>query len=133
LNSRVYTIVGDGECDEGLIWESAMSAANFELDNFILIVDRNGLQYDGTTTEVMNQIDLSKKFASFGFETTIVDGHNVEDLVRALNRRSVQPQCIIADTVKGKGVSFMEGVKEWHHHTLTEEEFLRAREEVENV
>lgn len=133
LSSRVFTLVGDGECDEGLIWESAMSAANYGLNNFVVIVDRNKLQYDGPTTEVMNQIDLGEKFKAFGFEVRVVDGHNPNVLVEALNASSKKPICVIADTIKGKGVSFMEGQKEWHHHTLTEEQYKRAKEEVENV
>lgn len=133
LKSRVYTLVGDGECDEGLIWESAMSAANYGLNNFYVIVDRNKLQYDGLTTDVMNQIDLGAKFEAFGFEVRVVDGHNPDALAVALDKASDKPVCVIADTMKGKGVSFMEGQKEWHHHTLTEEQYKQAIEEVKNV
>lgn len=110
-----------------------MSAANYHLNNLVVIVDRNKLQYDGLTSEVMNQIDLAEKFKSFGFETRVVDGHDVDALVSALDNPSEEPICVIADTIKGKGVSFMEGKKEWHHHTLTEEQYKQAREEVENV
>lgn len=128
---RVFVLVGDGECDEGLIWESAMSAANYKLNNFIVIVDRNKLQYDGLTTCVMDQIDLGEKFRAFGFEVRTVDGHRPEALADALDKASDRPICVIADTIKGKGVSFMEGVKEWHHHTLTEEQYQQAKKEVE--
>lgn len=133
LKSRVYAIVGDGECDEGLIWESAMSAANYGLNNFYVIVDRNKLQYDGPTADVMNQIDLGDKFRSFGFEVRIVDGHDPDALADVLDKPSDKPVCVIADTIKGKGVSFMENNKEWHHHTLTEEQYMAAKAEVENV
>ena len=133
LKSRVYAIVGDGECDEGLIWESAMSAANYGLNNFYVIVDRNKLQYDGPTAEVMNQIDLGDKFRSFGFEVRVVDGHDPDALADVLDKPSDKPVCVIADTIKGKGVSFMENNKEWHHHTLTEEQYMAAKAEVENV
>lgn len=133
LTNRVFCIVGDGECDEGLIWESAMSAANFQLNNFILIVDRNKLQYDGLTSDVMDQIDLADKFRSFGFDVTVVDGHNVEDLTVALNHQSDKPICVIADTIKGKGVSFMEGQKQWHHSTLSLQQYEDAKKEVENA
>lgn len=133
LSCRIFTIVGDGECDEGLIWEAAMSAANYKLNNFILIVDRNKLQYDGLTADVMNQIDLGEKFCAFGFDVRIVDGHNVETLKETLNKPSNRPICVIADTIKGKGVSFMEGVKEWHHNTLSKEQYEQAVKEVENV
>lgn len=133
LTNRVFCIVGDGECDEGLIWESAMSAANFGLNNFILIVDRNKLQYDGLTSEVMDQIDLGDKFRSFGFDVRVVDGHDVEMLSNVLSIPSDKPICVIADTVKGKGVSFMEGQKQWHHSTLSEDQYAHARKEVEDV
>lgn len=133
LSSRVFTLVGDGECDEGLIWEAAMSAANFSLNNFTVIVDKNQLQYDGYTRDVMNQIDLGKKFEAFGFDVYEVDGHDCDALSVALKKTSDKPTCVIANTIKGKGVSFIEGVKEWHHHTLTKEQYEQARKEVENV
>lgn len=133
LTSKVFSIVGDGECDEGLIWEAAMSAANYELNNFVLIVDRNKLQYDGPTTEVMNQIDLGDKFRAFGFDVRVVDGHDVDALAKAMSEPSEKPVCVIADTIKGKGVNFMEGVKTWHHSVLTQEQYDQAVKEVENV
>ena len=126
-------MVGDGECDEGLIWEAAMSAAHYKLNNFTVIVDRNKLQYDGLTQDVMNQIDLGKKFEAFGFDVAVVDGHNCAELSTALKKTSDKPTCVIADTIKGKGVSFIDGVKEWHHHMLTPEQYEQARKEVENV
>ena len=110
-----------------------MSAANFHLNNFVVIVDRNKLQYDGLTIDVMNQLNLGEKFKSFGFEVRVVDGHDVDSLVLALDSPSDSPICVIANTIKGKGVSFMEGQKEWHHHTLSEEQYNKAKEEVENV
>ncbi len=133
LTSRVFALVGDGECDEGLIWEAAMSAAHYGLNNFTVIVDRNKLQYDGPTEKVMNQIDLAKKFEAFGFDVAVVDGHDCDALSKALKKTSVKPICVVADTIKGKGVSFIEGVKEWHHHTLSLEEYEQAVKEVENV
>jgi len=133
LDNRIFVIVGDGECDEGLIWESAMSIASYGLNNFTLIVDRNKLQYDGPTAMVMNQFDLSEKFRAFGFETMVVNGHNCDELVSALQFQDSKPVCVVADTIKGKGVSFMEGDKSWHHSVLTEEQYLQARREVENV
>ena len=133
LNSRVFALVGDGECDEGLIWEAAMSAANFGLDNFTVIVDKNRLQYDGYTIDVMNQLDLGKKFKAFGFDVYEVDGHDCDPLSSALKKTGEKPTCVIANTIKGKGVSFMENAKEWHHHTLNSEEYEQARKEVESV
>ena len=131
--NRVFALVGDGECDEGLIWEAAMSAAHYHLNNFTVIVDRNKLQYDGPTEKVMNQIDLAKKFEAFGFDVFVVDGHDCDALSKALKKITDKPTCVIADTVKGKGVSFIEGVKEWHHHTLSQEEYEQAVKEVEHV
>ena len=131
--NRVFALVGDGECDEGLIWEAAMSASHYQLNNFTVIVDRNKLQYDGPTEKVMNQIDLAKKFEAFGFDVFVVDGHDCDALSKALKQTSDKPACVIADTIKGKGVSFIEGVKEWHHHTLSQEEYEQAVKEVEHV
>lgn len=133
FDSRTYCIVGDGECDEGMIWEAAMAASNFGLDNFTVIVDRNYLQYDGPTVDVMNTDSLKAKFEAFGFETFEVDGHSVSALLSAFEVPVAKPKCIIANTIKGKGVSFMEGVKEWHHHTLYRDEYDLARKEVEHV
>lgn len=133
LNSRVFVIVGDGECDEGLIWESAMAAANFQLSNLVVIVDENKLQYDGPTTEVMNHISLSEKFSSFGFDVEEVDGHNCSLLIDYLNKASDKPRCVIAKTIKGKGVSFMENKKEWHHGSINQEQYELAIKEVESA
>lgn len=131
--NRVFALVGDGECDEGLIWESAMSASHYQLNNFTVIVDRNKLQYDGPTEKVMNQIDLAKKFEAFGFDVFVLNGHDCDALSKVLKQTSDKPTCVIADTIKGKGVSFIEGVKEWHHHTLSQEEYEQAVKEVEHV
>lgn len=131
LNNRVFVILGDGECNEGLIWESAMFASNFKLNNLVVIIDKNQLQYDGPTVEVMDSLSLLDKFTSFGFDAYEVDGHSVDELIDILEKRSDKPLCVIANTIKGKGVSFMEGNREWHHHVLNEEEYLQAKNEVE--
>ena len=137
LQSRVFVLVGDGECDEGLIWEAAMSAAHHHLDNLCVIVDRNRLQYDGETTEVLNTDSLAEKFKAFGFEVVEVDGHDCEALAKVFSNQcsvvSGKPRCVIANTIKGKGVSFMENDKTWHHHTLNEAQYNQAREEVEHA
>lgn len=133
LKSRVFVLVGDGECNEGLIWEAAMSAAHHQLDNLCVIVDRNRLQYDGETMEVMNTDSLTEKFKAFGFEVAEVNGHDCEALSRQLSVISSLPRCVIANTIKGKGVSFMENDKTWHHHTLNEAQYNQAREEVEHA
>lgn len=132
LSNRIFAIVGDGECDEGLIWESAMAASNYKLNNFVVIIDCNKLQYDGLTTEVMDNSSLATKFKAFGFDAIEVDGHNVDELAQALSFQGDKPLCVVAHTIKGKGVSFAEGQREWHHHTLSEDEYNQARKEVEN-
>ena len=133
LKSRVFVLVGDGECDEGLIWEAAMSAAHHKLDNLCVVIDRNRLQYDGETEAVLNTDSLLEKFKAFGFDVEEVNGHNCDQLSIALNRRGNKPRCVIAQTIKGKGVSFMENDKAWHHHTLNEAQYNQAREEVEHA
>ena len=130
LSSRIFTLVGDGECDEGLIWEAAMSAANFKLNNFVVIVDQNKLQYDGYTIDVMNQYSLLEKFKAFGFDTIEVDGHNCSALFSELTRNSDKPRCIIAQTIKGKGVSFMENTSAWHGKAPNDEDFEKAMREL---
>lgn len=132
LSNRVFAIVGDGECDEGLIWESAMAASNYKLNNFVVIIDCNKLQYDGLTTEVMDNSSLADKFKAFGFDTIEVNGHDVDELTKALSSQCEKPLCVVAHTIKGKGASFAEGQREWHHHTLSEEEYNQARKEVED-
>ena len=120
LNNHVYVLLGDGECDEGLVWESLMSAAHFNLTNLTVIVDCNDLQSDGVKKEIMNQLSLADKFSSFGFSTKEIDGHNIEELYNSFNSKSLtKPNAIIARTVKGKGVSFMENNKDWHHGVLS--------------
>lgn len=138
LQSRVFVLIGDGECDEGLIWEAAMSAAHHQLDNLCVIVDRNRLQYDGETAEVLNTDSLVEKFKAFGFDVAEVDGHDVDALKSVLEIGNWKleigkPRCVIANTIKGKGVSFMENDKTWHHHTLNEAQYNQAREEVEHA
>ena len=114
----VFTILGDGECQEGQVWEAAMFAAHNKLDNLVAIVDLNQLQIDGFTRDVCDLGDLSAKFAAFGWDAVEVDGHDIDVLISALasakEDRGGKPHVIIAHTVKGKGVSFMEGQAGWH-------------------
>lgn len=136
LKNRVFVLLGDGECNEGLIWEAAMSAAHHHLDNLCVIVDRNRLQYDGVTNEVMNSDSLAEKFKAFGFEVSEVDGHDCEALAGVFSDQlsvvNGKPHCVIANTIKGKGVSFMENDKIWHHHTLNEAQYNQAIMEIQN-
>ena len=133
LSSQVYTIVGDGECDEGLVWESLMTASKYQLDNLTVIVDCNGLQSDGFTKDVMDTSVLSDKFAAFGFTADVVDGHDVVALTAALSRKSGKPHAIVAQTVKGKGLSFVENNPKWHHGVLTPALYEQAKKELDEI
>lgn len=127
LSNHIYVLVGDGECDEGLVWESLMSAANFNLTNLTVIVDCNGIQSDGYKLEVMNQFSLSDKFKSFGFNVKEINGHDINLLLESFESRDkTKPNAIIACTVKGKGVSFMENNINWHHGSLTADQYELA-------
>lgn len=127
LNNHVYVLLGDGECDEGLIWESLMSASHFCLNNLTVIVDQNGLQSDGFTTDVMDKSSLASKFNAFGFMVQEIDGHNLNELIESFKMRdSTKPNAIIANTIKGKGVSFMENNKDWHHGSLSPKQYELA-------
>ena len=131
--SQVFVILGDGECDEGAIWEAAMSASHFRLDNLTVIVDRNRLQYDGETDDIMSLGNLEEKWRAFGWEAQTVNGHSVEALISAFNKRIALPKVIIANTVKGKGVSFMENNAAWHNNSLSAQNYEIAMKEQEEV
>ena len=130
---RVYTVLGDGECEEGEVWEAAMFAGHHGLDNLTVIVDCNGLQIDGTTEEVGGVEPLDTKFESFGFDTAIIDGHDFDAIEGAMAeaKASDKPFAIIMKTVKGKGVSFMEDQVGWHGKATNAEEFKIAMAELE--
>lgn len=124
--SRVFVLIGDGESNEGQIWEAAMAAAHFKLDNLVVIVDKNQLQYDGSTAEVLNMFDMQKKWEAFGFDALQINGHSAEALISAFSTRTDKPLAIIAETIKGKGVSFMENNPVWHNNRLTQAEYEQA-------
>jgi transketolase len=131
---RVYTLLGDGELQEGIVWEAAMAAAHYKLDNLVAIVDNNGLQIDGTNDEVMKVNPLKEKWESFGWNVIEADGHCFNSIEKAFeNAKQIkgQPTVIIAKTVKGKGVSFMENQVGWHGVTPSEAERAKAIEELE--
>ncbi|KPF57234.1 transketolase [Rhizobium sp. AAP116] len=136
-DQKVYTIVGDGEMNEGPIWEGALVAAHHRLDNLMLIVDKNGFQAMGTTDDVLSLGDLAAKLASFGFDVVNADGHDelaIDSALRALwNNGSSQPKALIAHTIKGKGVSFMEADNRWHYTRLNEQTFAEALAELGQV
>jgi len=135
MQRRIYIMLGDGECNEGSVWEAAMFAAQYELDNLIAIIDVNGFQNDGPTTVVSNKADMAAKWSAFGWNTIEIDGHSEEQISNAYQcaeKMTGKPTAIIANTVKGKGVSFMENNNEWHHNRLTEKNYLIAIDELEN-
>lgn len=130
---RVYTLLGDGELEEGQVWEAAMSAAHYKLDNIVAFVDFNGLQIDGDVTEVMNPSPIDKKFEAFGWNVLLIDGHNYEEILGALAKAKEckgQPTVIICKTVKGKGVSFMENEAGWHGVTPSKDQCAQAIAEI---
>ncbi len=130
---RVYCILGDGEIEEGQIWEAAMTSNKYKLDNLCLIVDNNNLQIDGTVKEVMSSYPIDEKFRSFGFEIIKIDGHDIDEIIKAFEvAKNIKgkPTCIIAKTIKGKGVSFMENQVDWHGKAPNEEEYIKAMEEL---
>lgn len=131
---RVYALLGDGEIAEGQVWEAAMAANKFHLDNLCAVIDLNGLQIDGTTEEVMPTEPVDKKFESFGWHVIKIDGHDFEQIDQAFEEAKAtkgQPTVILAKTVKGKGVSFMENQAGWHGKAPNDEQFAQAKAELE--
>jgi transketolase len=131
LNFKVYVLCGDGELNEGSVWEGILFAGHRKLDNLTLIVDYNKLQAYGRTNEVLNLEPLVSKFKSFHWEVEEIDGHNFEEIEKALTKKVNKPKAIIAHTIKGKGISFMEDKLEWHYKSPNQEELLKALEELE--
>lgn len=133
---QTFVLCGNGESNEGSVWEAAMSAVQFGLDNFTLILDNNHMQSDGVSAEIL---DVSDRYAAMlravGFETIEVDGHDVTALMEAFQRtrEAEKPRAVVAHTIKGKGVSFMENDNDWHHNRLTEEQYQRAIAELEEA
>lgn len=130
---RVYTLLGDGELDEGSNWEASLLAAHYRLDNLVVIVDRNTLQITGRTEDVLGLEPLAQKLADFGYSVRSVDGHDIAELTDALQRAPFEadkPSLILARTVKGKSVSFIENVAGWHHRAPSDEEYEAAMREL---
>lgn len=131
---RVFTLLGDGELAEGSSWEALMSASHYKLDNLVIIIDRNTLQITGRTEEVMGLEPLAEKFAAFGCAVRACDGNDIEALIQLFGQVPFEPgkpNLVLANTVKGKGVSFIEDSVIWHHHVPTEQELSAALEELE--
>lgn len=133
---RVYTILGDGECEEGQVWEAAMFAAHYKLDNLLAFVDFNGLQIDGPVTEVINPTPIDEKFKAFGWNVVLADGHDfdsIENAVSECEKVKGKPSVIVMKTVKGKGVSFMENKVEWHGSAPNAEQYETAVSDIKSV
>lgn len=131
---RVFTLLGDGELAEGSNWEAAMSAAHYKLDNLTAILDHNTLQITGPTRDVCNNEPVDEKFRSFGWYVETVEGHDFAALEKAINRAEPgKPNLVIANTTKGKGISFMESVVSWHHRVPTDQEYADAIRELDEL
>ena len=133
-NYRVYCILGDGEIEEGQIWEAAMASNKYKLDNLCVIVDNNNLQIDGKIEDVMSPYPIDEKFRSFGFQIIKIDGNDIDEILKAFEvAKNVKgkPTCIIAKTIKGKGISFMENEASWHGKAPNKEEYDKAVKELE--
>lgn len=131
---RVYSILGDGELEEGQVWEAAMFAAHYKLDNLVAFVDFNGLQIDGDITQVMNPTPIDKKFEAFGWNVLVINAHNYDEIKNALaSARNCKgkPTCIVAKSIKGKGVSYMENNAAWHGNAPKEEDYIIASNELD--
>ena len=131
---RIFTLLGDAECEEGSVLEAFSTASHYCLDNLIAIIDRNYMSVDGNTEELMAQRDMEMKLRAFGWETVTVDGHDISSLILALEHKpSNRPYAVIAKTIKGKGVSFIENNKAWHQAVLNEANYNQAVEEINKI
>ena len=129
---RTFILLGDGECNEGSVWEAAMAAARYKLDNLIAIIDKNGQQLDGFTNDVMPVHDIEKVFQGFGWNTIVINGHDFIEIQHAIgNKVEGMPTAIIAETMKSKGVPSIEGKTGWHHARITEEQYIEFKKELE--
>ena len=133
---RTYSILGDGECEEGQVWEAAMLAAHYKLDNLCAFLDFNGLQIDGAISDVMNPTPFDKKFEAFGWNVLVIDGHSfdeIEDALKKARETKGKPTIIIANTTKGKDVSFMENLASWHGVAPNDEQYTAAVKEIDAI
>ena len=129
--SRAFVFLGDGECDEGSVWEAAASAGHYNLNNLVAVVDMNAIQYDGYTNEGMDMSPFENKWRDFGWDVLSINGHNVEEILDAYNYHSDKPVAILAHTVKGKGISFMENNWKYHNSALSKDLYEQALTELE--
>jgi transketolase len=133
LDNSVYVLLGDGEMDEGIIWESLMSISHFQLDNIVVILDKNGYQLDGPTAEIMGLSSIEKKLEAFGLDVEIVDGHSIIELLMALSKKTGKPRVIVANTIKAHGISFLENNKLSHQCVLSKKKYEMAVEEIKSA
>jgi len=133
-DSNIFVIIGDGELNEGVVWEACEAASKYKLDNLISVIDKNNLQSSGCCEDIMPTSDMDLKWRSFGWEVTEIDGHNMREILYSFGlmtqRKNGKPKVVIANTVKGKGVSFMEGDNGWHQKAITEDELRIAEKEL---
>ena len=125
-NNKVYVLLGDGECNEGSVWEAALLAPNLNLENLTCIIDKNDFQQTGSNKEILNTESLSEKWKSFNWSVLDINGHCIEDVIKALDTHSDKPKLILAKTIKGKGLKFAENNNDWHHKILTKKIYDEA-------
>lgn len=133
LNNTIYVLIGDGEMDEGIVWEALMSISHFQLDNLVIIVDKNGYQLDGPTDEIMGLYSIEKKLDAFGIEVETVDGHSIEALLDVLAKKTGNPRAIVANTVKAHGISFLENNKMSHQCVLSRKKYEQAINDIKSA
>ena len=129
-NYKVFVLIGDGECNEGSVWEASMSASHFKLNNLTAILDKNNLQQTGTNEEIMSTKELGNKWRSFNWDVKEIDGHDIGQILSAFKYVSEKPKLILANTVKGKGFSFSENNNDWHHKIMTKKQYDDALKEL---
>ena len=125
-------LIGDGECNEGSVWEAAMAAPHFKLNNLTAILDNNNLQQTGSNEDIMSSKKLTDKWRSFNWDVIEIDGHNIEEILGALQHVSSKPKLILANTIKGKGFSFSENNNDWHHKIMTQNQYNEALKELDD-
>ena len=133
IDNTIYVLLGDGEMDEGIVWESLMSISHFGLDNMVIVVDKNNYQLDGPTDEIMGLFSLENKLQAFGLDVETVDGHSIEALIPSLSRKTGKPRAIVANTIKAHGISFLENNKMSHQGILSKKKYEKAVEEIRNA
>ncbi len=134
MDYKVYVLMGDGECNEGSVWEAAMAGGHYKLDNIVAILDKNNLQQTGANSEIMSVGNLASKWESFGWDVLEIDGHNIDEIYNALmtTKNCNSPYAIVANTIKGKGFSFAENNNAWHHAPLSSSQYELALEELDS-